>query len=103
MSSLSLNKQNKELLIKEIKIPIGISVAGNNVLHKLSAINKKIAPVIAQKGNKILCSVPINIRTICGTINPTKPIIPAEKTTIATNKALPNKKHIYILPNLFLK
>lgn len=59
--------------------------------HKPSAITKKIAPVNAVTGINFLWSVPTNIRTICGTIKPTKPIIPAEYTTNPTINELINK------------
>ena len=65
-----------------VMIPTGISVGASKVRANVSQIIKKLAPNNMDVGISILRSDPTKSRTICGTINPTKPIGPQVATTV---------------------
>lgn len=71
-----------------VKIPIGKSAKCIAVLAIRSAPPTKIIPPIEDKGTSQLFIGPILRRKRCGTINPTKVIMPAKDTAPAVSKAV---------------
>lgn len=69
--------------INAVTAPTGNSAGDTMVLAVVSASSKNIAPPKAEKGIRILLLGPNIILTICGTRNPTKPIIPEKETLTA--------------------
>ena len=66
-------------------LPTGSSAGAANVLARVSAKRQKIAPNRMEKLKTVRVSLPKRRRTICGIINPTKPITPQQETAVATN------------------
>ena len=67
--------------------PTGSSVGAMTTLERVSATSSNMAPARADAGSKCLWSGPINMRTICGTTNPTKAIVPTMATDVPTPMA----------------
>ena len=68
--------------IKDVIIPIGISIPFIKILDKSSHKTKTIPPKIDENGIEFICFSPIKILEIWGTINPINPIIPLKATVI---------------------
>lgn len=65
-------------------LPTGSS-AGMAILRaNVSASKQKIAPKTIENENVVRLLLPNNIRTMCGIINPIKPITPQNATVVAT-------------------
>lgn len=72
--------------INDVNIPIGNSLNPINERETVSAIIINIAPNKHEIGIKYLWFDPKIALPICGTINPTKPIIPVLETRKPTIK-----------------
>ena len=66
--------------------PTGSSIGAIIVLAIVSHIIKNPAPQRKEEASNILWSEPTNLRTKCGTANPTKPIIPETETATPVSK-----------------
>jgi len=66
--------------INAVTAPTGNSAGETTLRAIVSASVKYAAPIKKEAGKTILLSTPKTMRQICGTSNPTKPIIPLTET-----------------------
>src|SRR5471032_3055854 len=63
-----------------VATPMGRSSGAIRVRAATSTHTRKMLPINAQTGSRRRCSAPTNLRAICGTIRPTKPMEPLMET-----------------------